>query len=123
VSRALADRRSGLGRYQRAAEVWSQVLCWWARSSSAVEGRLPERLWQDCRVNARCGVLLGLPGLSARAGGRSVLQVLVAVLLRKLLFRGSFSGRRMKSNYMFKPTPELSLRLLWLGGRRGLTWR
>jgi hypothetical protein len=24
---------------------------------------------------------------------------------------------------MFKPTPELSLRLLWLGGRRGLTWR
>jgi hypothetical protein len=26
-------------------------------------------------------------------------------------------------NYMFKPTPELTLRLLWLGGRRGLTWR
>ena len=24
---------------------------------------------------------------------------------------------------MFKPTPELTLRLLWLGGRRGLTWR
>jgi hypothetical protein len=28
-----------------------------------------------------------------------------------------------KPNYMFKPTPELTLRLLWLGGRRGLTWR
>ena len=24
---------------------------------------------------------------------------------------------------VFKPTPELTLRLLWLGGRRGLTWR
>jgi hypothetical protein len=43
--------------------------------------------------------------------------------LRKLLFRGCFSGRRMKSNYMFKPTPELTLRLLWPYGRRGLTWR
>jgi hypothetical protein len=29
----------------------------------------------------------------------------------------------LKANYMFKPTPELTLRLLWLGGRRGLTWR
>jgi hypothetical protein len=28
-----------------------------------------------------------------------------------------------KANYMFKPTPELSLRLLWLSRRRGLTWR
>jgi hypothetical protein len=28
-----------------------------------------------------------------------------------------------KPNYMFKPTPELTLRLLWLCGRRGLTWR
>jgi hypothetical protein len=80
VSRALADRRSELGRHEMAAEVCSQVLRWWVRSLAAVVGRLPERLWQDCRVNARCGVLLGLPGLSARAGGRSDLQVLVAVL-------------------------------------------
>jgi hypothetical protein len=29
----------------------------------------------------------------------------------------------LSSNYMFKPTPELTLRLHWLGGRRGLTWR
>ena len=32
-------------------------------------------------------------------------------------------ARSVKSNYMFKPTPELSLRLLWPYGRRGLTWR
>jgi hypothetical protein len=80
VSRALADRRSELGRHQMAAESWSRVLRWRARSSSAVEGRLPERLWQDCRVNARCGVLLGLPGLSARVGGRSDLRFQVVVL-------------------------------------------
>ena len=31
--------------------------------------------------------------------------------------------REAMPNYMFKPTPELSLRLLWPYGRRGLTWR
>jgi hypothetical protein len=106
-----------------AAEVCSQVLCWWVRSLAAVVGRLPERLWQDCRVNARCGVLLGLPGLSARGWLAGKPTSPGRGPLRKLLFRGSSNGRRMKSNYMFKPTPELTLRLHWLCGRRGLTWR
>lgn len=26
-------------------------------------------------------------------------------------------------SYMFKPTPELTLLLIWPHGRRGLTWR
>jgi hypothetical protein len=43
--------------------------------------------------------------------------------LRKLLFRRSFSGRRMKSNYVFKPTAELSLRLIRTCRRGGLTPR
>jgi hypothetical protein len=34
-----------------------------------------------------------------------------------------YLSRVQKANYMFKPTPELSLRLLWPYGRRGLTWR
>jgi hypothetical protein len=34
-----------------------------------------------------------------------------------------YLSRVQKANYMFKPTPDLSFRLLWLGGRRGLTWR
>jgi hypothetical protein len=80
VSRALADGRSEPGRHQMAAEISSRVLCWWVRSLAAVVGRLPERLWQDCRINARCGVLLGLPGLSARVGGRLDLRFQVAAL-------------------------------------------
>jgi hypothetical protein len=38
-------------------------------------------------------------------------------------FSGQILFSAAKPNYMFKPTPELTLRLLWLGGRRGLTWR
>jgi hypothetical protein len=34
-----------------------------------------------------------------------------------------YLSRIQKANYMFKPTPELTLRLLWLVGRRGLTGR
>jgi hypothetical protein len=34
-----------------------------------------------------------------------------------------YLSRVQKANYMFKPTPELTLRSHWLCGRRGLTWR
>ena len=51
-------------------------------------------------------------------------------LLEMVSFKMFESGRNetfcdhvLTPNYMFKPTPELTLRLLWLGGRRGLTWR
>jgi hypothetical protein len=47
----------------------------------------------------------------------------VEPVVSELASSSVYLSRVQKANYMFKPTPELTLRLHWLGRRRGLTWR
>ena len=106
-----------------AAESRSQAFHWWVCALAAVG--VPVRLSFVARLPRQRAInwVSGFAGV-VRAGWRAVGTLSPGCgLFRKLLFLRTSLQEKMKPNYMFKPTPELSLRLLWLCGRRGLTWR
>jgi hypothetical protein len=99
-----------------------------AALTAAIVGR-EKRAWRNKTKNIRREAKLwenaakrNFASNSSRLFGTEwAAVILLSWDLQGLLF--IFALGKMKPNYMFKPTPELSLRLLWLGGRRGLTWR